>query len=155
MTDPLLLLACLARPRRKEIPEHVLPLIAPWQPDLRVARALTVALVTDVSQGPPLAAAGADGEEGWLDVLTSLPLAGRFESGASTASEVVRHAGELRVCVTAHGVTAVPPPGSRTFVGETRAGLVDALLLALIQRDTIVGFARALAEDDRWNRRRL
>lgn len=119
-------------------------------------------LVLQAGVGP-----GPDGpavslREGFFVVAGCLDRAGLRDPGprrlaarsqAADGPAVVCGAGELRACVQPHGSPSSRLP-ARTFVGETRAGLVHVLLLALVLRDALVGFAAAEQQEEE-DRRRL
>lgn len=141
----------LSRPRRQRAREAVESLLHGWQLDERVARATVVALVTDTSDPPPFHPPATASVDAWFDVLTELPT-DTMPDGAVVAGERLLASG-LVARIARHGVVVAPPPGWRSYVGEIRGQLADAMLLAVLQRDWLLGFARELADGEEWNRK--
>ncbi len=147
-TDALRSAAELARPRRALPRELVAAYLPGAEVDGHSLRAATVAL-TAASGTPPLVEGEPDVGAAWLAVLAELPLRQGFD--ATGTLDRLESAGPMRALVTTSAIAYGRPPGARTFVAAVRGHVVDALLLGVLQRDTLLGFSRELATRDDWS----
>jgi len=108
-----------------------------FKPDLQYPRATTVSLVIDAGGLPPFK--GDNTMEDAVAFLANLP--NTTPLGQRATLHEIRPIGPRSLMAVSAGGVSLSLADHRDSLGEMRAFVVDALLIATIQRDQLVGFS--------------